>query len=176
MFGLLNKRSREIVRDLQDLKLDVGIVRDDALVKGLKRLPFLELKYALFLGPGMARGLNDEQILQRLDKTPLALAEGESFQPQFMQAVKKAGLTCRVAVYCSSFTQAAELGASNEFIAVLPLIAEKRLSERGCRVVRAPFLKACSRRLCLAWHPRLSMVRPIIDRAVSQLAIDGVTL
>lgn len=167
--SLLNKRSREIVRDLQDLKLDVGIVREDALVKGLKRVPFLELSYSLVIGRTLARGLTDDQLLKRIDQLPMALAVGESFQPKFMEAAAKAGLSCRVSVFCSSFTQVAELVASGGFAGVLPAVAGGSLRSRGCRVVPAPFLETCSRKLCLAWQPRLAMVRPVIEKAVTAL-------
>jgi DNA-binding transcriptional LysR family regulator len=167
--SLLNQRSRDIVRDLQDFKLDIGIVREDAMAKGLKQAPFRKLSYALIAGHKLGRGLHDDQVLKRLDQFPMALAESESFQPKFLAAAAKAGLTSRVTVFCSSFTQVAELVASGGFAGVLPTVASDALSSRGCRVVSAPFLDACSRRLCLAWQPRLAMVRPVIEKAVAAL-------
>lgn len=167
--SLLNKRSRDIVRDLQDLKVDVGVVRASALQKGLKSAPFLEVSYSLMVPASLTKGLTDRQVLAHLDKIPLAIAVGESFLPQFTEAVRAAGWSCTIGVYCSSFTQAAGLVASGKFGAVLPSLASDRIPPTSCRRIEVPCLRRCDRTLRIAWNPRLASVRPIIARAVELL-------
>ena len=164
--SLLNLRTRQIVRDLQDLRLDVGIIRKDAVTKGLKTVSFTKLTYAFFIPASWAR----KGVQQQLQSLPLALAAGESFQPQFLTAAANAGFTFRVVVQCSSFSQAAELAVSGKFIAVLPVVANDRLRKLGCVSVQIPFLEKCARELVLAWHPRLSAMRPIIPTAIDTLS------
>jgi DNA-binding transcriptional LysR family regulator len=166
---LCHKRTAEIVRDLVDLKLDVGIVRTDALVPPLRRKPFLTMTYKLLVPQALVGQTTDAEIIERLDRFPMVLNAGESFRSHFMRAARRAGVRFRVAISCWSFTQAAKALATGRFVAVLPTIAvDARLREQ-CRVVEAPFLQQYERRLCVAWHPRLAALRPVIPAVVEVL-------
>lgn len=167
--ALLNRRTQDIVRDLQELKLDIGIVRADAVEGRLKTATYCRLDYALFMPEAWSKGSSDTELLKRLKDCPLALLADGMFRQQFDEVVRHEKLKVQVAVSCSSFTQAAELLESGEFATVLPTAAIRRLRAQSSRQVTLPGLSRCGRRLVLAWNPRLAAVRPAIDRAVKVL-------
>jgi len=167
--SLLNKRTQDTVRDLQELKLDIGIVRADAVEGRLKTATFCRLDYSLFVPEAWAHGLSETQLLERLKDYPLALMADGTFRQQFDEVARREKLKVQVAVSCSSFTQAAELLESGAFAAVLPTAAARRLRAETSRQVAVPGLSRCGRRLVFAWNPRLVAVRPVIERAITTL-------
>jgi DNA-binding transcriptional LysR family regulator len=167
--ALLNKRTHDIVRDLQELKLDIGIVRADAVEGRLKTAAFCRLDYGLFVPEAWTRGVSDAELLKRLSDRPFALMADGTFRQQFDEVARREKMRVRVAVSCSSFTQAAELLESGEFAAVLPTTCIHRLHAQSSRQVTLPGLARCGRKLVLAWNPRLTTVRPVVDQAVEIL-------
>lgn len=167
--ALLNKRTQDVVRDLQELKLDIGIVRADAVEGRLKTAPFGRMDYAVFMPEAWATGLLEAQLRVRLKDFPLALMADGTFRQQFDEAIRREKLKVQVAVSCSSFTQAAKLLESGAFAAVLPTAAVRQSQACPVRQVSLPGLARCGRKLVLAWNPRLATVRPVVDKAIQVL-------
>jgi len=58
---------------------------------------------------------------------------------------------------------------SGAFGAVLPSFAAVEFAAGEVVQFPLPFLKAYARPLCLAWNPRLTGARPVVERAIKAL-------
>ena len=167
---LISRRTDDIRRDLLDLKADLGILRQNAIAPRLKNRPFCVQAYALFVPAQLAGNLSDKQVVAKLDTLPLALVAGGTFRVNFLTAASRVSLAPRIIVSCSSFTQAATLVETGSFATVLPTLAACRITMKSCRVIQLPFLERQSRKLVIAWNPRLAAVRPLIIAAAESLS------
>ena len=168
-FECVSDRTRVIVSQLLDLTLDIGIIRDDAVQRPLKSPPLTNIPYSLFVPKTLAPGVNAETIRGRLAQIPLATAMGGTFRDTLEAGAGKLGWPLKIVVSCSSFTQAARLVLSGDYGGVLPGIARVDFDASRVIEIPLPFLKDYSRKLCVAWNPRLVEVRPFIARALEAL-------
>jgi len=100
---------------------------------------------------------------------PLATSVGGQFREYLEASASKARCPIRIELSCSSFTQAARAVETGAFAAVLPSLAAVEFAAGEVIEVPLPFLKSYARPICLAWNPRLTAVRPLVDRAVDVL-------
>jgi DNA-binding transcriptional LysR family regulator len=170
-FECIGDRTRVIVSQLLDLTLDIGIIRNDAVQRPLKSVPLTSVTYSLFVPRKLSPGIDEENIRERLDRIPLATAMGGTFRDALETGAGKFGWPMEIAMSCSSFTQAARLVLSGNYGGVLPGIARVDFDPSRVVEVPLPFLKDYSRKLCVAWNPRLVEVRPIIAGAVESLRV-----
>jgi DNA-binding transcriptional LysR family regulator len=168
-FECLGDRTRMIVSQLLDLTLDVGIIRQDAVQRPLKSIPLTTVTYSLFVPKKLSPGVSAENLRQRLSHIPLATAMGGQFRDTLETGAGKLNWPLNIVVSCSSFTQAARLVLSGDYGGVMPSIARVDFDPSRILEIPLPFLKNYSRKLCVAWNPRLVEVRPIIARAVEAL-------
>jgi DNA-binding transcriptional LysR family regulator len=166
-----SRRTDDIVASLRDLTLDLGIVRENAVAPPLKIRHLMTVNYALFVPPALARGLNAQNVQERLANLPLATSLGGEFRDTLEAASAKAGKPLRISVSCASFTQAARTVTAGACAAVLPSMAFKEFDQSKVREFPLPFLKRHTRQLCLAWNPRLVEVRPILNSAIDAVAL-----
>lgn len=165
-------RTRTITSRLLDLTLDVGIIRADAVQKPLKAIPLTTITYSLFVPKKLAPGVKAENLRERLANVPLATSMGGTFRETLETGAGKLGWPLNIIISCSSFTQAARLVLSGDYGGVLPGIARVDFDPSRVAEVPLPFLKDCSRKLSVAWNPRLVEVRPFIAHAIDALAED----
>jgi len=163
-------RTKAIVARLLDLTLDVGIIRESAVQRPLKSVPLASVTYSLFVPRKLSPGVNAANLRQRLAYIPLATSMGGSFRDALETGASKSGWPLKIVVSCSSFTQAARLVQSGQYGGVLPGIARVDFDPSRVVEIPLPFLKDYSRKLCVAWNPRLVEVRPFVGRAVGALA------
>jgi DNA-binding transcriptional LysR family regulator len=172
-FECISDRTRVIVSQLLDLTLDVGIIRDDAVQRPLKSAPLLSVTYSLFVPKKLSPGVNAENIRERLARIPLATSMGGTFRDTLETNAGKLGWPLDIVMSCSSFTQAARLVLSGNYGGVLPGIARVDFDPSRVIEIPLPFLKDYSRKLCVAWNPRMVEVRPFIARAVESLRLEA---
>ena len=168
-FECISDRTRMIVSKLLDLTLDIGIIRDDAVQRPLKSIPLTSVTYSLFVPRKLSPGVNPENIRKRLAQIPLATAMGGTFRDTLESGAGKLDWHLNIVMSCSSFTQAARLVLSGDYGGVLPGIARVDFDPVRIVEIPVPFLKNYSRKLCVAWNPRLVEVRPFIARAVEAI-------
>lgn len=169
-FELHSLRTGETITKLQDLALDIGIVREDAVERPLvsKRVGSL-YSYALFVPNRIARGLDAASLRKRLPDIPIATSVGGQFREELESLSVKAKWKLRIEVSCSSFTQAARAVHAGACAAVLPDIAASDFDAERVAQFSLPFLKPYARKLALAWNPRLIEVRPFVADATVAL-------
>jgi DNA-binding transcriptional LysR family regulator len=168
-FECFGDRTRVIVSRLLDLTLDVGIIREDAVQRPLRSKPLATVTYSLFVPKKFSPGVNAGNLRQRLGHIPLATSMGGQFREALETGAGKLGWPLTIVMSCSSFTQAACLVHSGNYGGVLPGMARTDLDPSRIVEVPLPFLKDYSRKLCVAWNPRLVEVKPFVARAVESL-------
>jgi len=166
-------RTRTIVAKLADMTIDLGLVRDDAVTSPLKAKRLFTVNYSLFLPRALARGINTQNLKRRLAQMPIATTAGGQFREMLQQAADKAKWPIKIAVSCSSFTQAARAVRGGICGAVLPDIAAQDWGDGEVAQIPLPFLRGKQRQICVAWNPRLAEVRSLLRPAIQ--AIVGAT-
>jgi len=171
-FECFADRTRVILSRLLDLTLDVGIIRADAARRPLKAKPLTTITYSLFIPRNLSPGVSKKNIRQRLAHIPLATSISGQFRETLTTGAEKSGWPLKIVISCSSFTQAARLVFSGSHGGVLPGIARIEFDPSSIVEIPLPFLKNYSRKLCVAWNPRLLEVRSSIGIAVDTLTAD----
>ena len=165
-----SERTATIVERLTDMTLDIGLLREDALVPPLKAKRLFEGGYALFLPRRLARGVTEANLKEHIAEIPLATSIGGQFRKTLESAAAKAKWPLWIAVSCASFTQAARIVTAGECGAVLPTFAAQDFDSAKVVTLPLPFLRGRSRHISVAWNPRLVEVRPVVERAWATLS------
>ncbi|HMP73545.1 MAG TPA: LysR family transcriptional regulator [Kiritimatiellia bacterium] len=147
---LMVMRSREIAEALEDHRLDMALIRHDALPPGMKSKPVMKLTYALFAPKTLAAGATPRKVIQNL---PLAIPLGGRLREQVEQAARKAGLTLKIGLEASSFTLCADAVNRGLYAAILPSIAESALDADRVVKLPLPLTMDLARNIVAAWHP-----------------------
>ena len=168
-FELITGRTNELVQRLTDMNVNLALLREDAVVRPLKTKRLLLLTYSLFIPKRLAASVWTGNLNESLAKLPLATSVGGQFREYLEKAASKARCPIRIELSCSSFTQAVRAAKTGAFGAVLPSLAAMEFAPGEMVQVPVPFLKSYARPICLAWNPRLTEVRPAVERAIKAL-------
>jgi len=168
-FEFITGRTHDLVQRLNDMGVDLALIREDAVVRPLKSKRLRQLTYSLFIPQRLAASTLKAKLEDTLAELPLATSAGGQFRDYLETAASKARCPIRIELSCSSFTQAARAVKSGAYGAVLPSLAATEFAPGEIVQVPLPFLKSYARQICLAWNPRLTAVRPAVERAIKSL-------
>jgi DNA-binding transcriptional LysR family regulator len=160
----------EVVARLCDMRLDLGLIRDSALVPPLASKRLLKLSYSLFAPRERLPRSQPTEWHAVLETVPLALqATGGQFHRTLEEAASKQRVRLEPALCCVSFTQAARAVLSGQYAAILPSIAVVDLPPDRFLQLPLPLLKTYERQVCLAWNPRQYRLRPSLEKFTAHL-------
>lgn len=165
-----SERTGDTVAKLIDMTLDIGLVRENALVPPLKWKRLFLADYALFLPRSLAKGVTEANLRERIADIPLATSLGGQFREILEKSGAKAKWPLNISVSCSSFTQAARAVHAGICGAVLPKIAMSEFESSRVTQMSLPFLREKFHHICLAWNPRLAEVRSVLLHAIMAMA------
>ena len=155
-FRVLNLPTAEIITRLRDGTVDLGLVRDGSVTPTLKASALGTLGFSLFVPTGLISSL------------PLATLEGAGqFRQELEKLAKRQKLSFNIQFEVSSFLQAARAVQTGKFAAILPSIAAAELQGADVVELKPEFLRALSRRIVLAWNPRMARIRAVVSEAVT---------
>ena len=168
-------RTASTIEKLTDMTIDLGLVRENAVVPPLKAKRLFLADYALFIPRKLARGVTAENLKTRIADIPVASSMGGSFRRILDASAAKANWPLTITVACSSFTQAARTVHAGACAAVLPQIAAQDFDPAKVLQLPLPFLREKFHHICLAWNPRLAEMRGIVTQAsvAIQTALGG---
>ena len=167
---LQNLRTAEVISRLQELSLDFGLVRRDAISEPLAAFPLGRMKYALYCPRALARGKEPPSLRQLLHGIPLAMQSGDgAFVQQFRDWAAKSRLNVSIQLECESFPQACRALVSGCFATILPTMARCDLPDAAFLEFDLPFLNKKPRQMCLAWNPRTLRLRSAATRIADVL-------
>jgi DNA-binding transcriptional LysR family regulator len=169
VFELYGGRTEDLVRQLTDMRLDLALIREDALVRPLKFRQLLKVSFSLFLPKPLAGAIEEKYLKSVLANLPLATSVSGLFREQLTATAAKAGWPLRIELSCSSFTAAARAVKTGQFGAALPNIAAVDFAPGEVVQYPLPFLKSYARTIGIAWNPRLAEVRPVVEKAITAL-------
>lgn len=164
----LNLPTMEIIKLLDEGRIDLSLVRKSAVGRSLKSVSLGTLKFSLFAPAELVRskaaGSNQNRVL---DGLPLATLEGDgSFRQELAVAARKQKAKLNVQLECSSFPLVARALKVGKLAAVLPSIAASELTDAGVVEMSLTSLNHLNREMCLAWSPRQERIRPVLEKAI----------
>lgn len=166
-----NLRSLEIISRIEDMRLDFGLVRTDAIPPHFQQIELGIMRYSLFVPRGLMKMHSRVGWKLVLRKIPLAtIGSDGQFNQQLHNAAKDASINLNIALECSSFPQAAKALQSGDYGAILPSIARVDLPDEQFASISVPFLDSEIRKISLTWHSRMIKLRPDCDVIRRQLA------
>ncbi len=162
---LHHEQTPAIVRGVLEGRHDIGLLRETALPRTLKRRALGNAGFALFVPRALAGRLrpNDPAGWLRL---PLALPVGGALRASVDRLAAKHGIELVAAVACDSYVQAAAAVESGAVASVLPVIAEKAMTARGVMMKKVPELGERSHKTLMIWSKRVADTRASVSAAV----------
>jgi DNA-binding transcriptional LysR family regulator len=152
---------------LRDLRLDVAILREDAVLNPLRVEPFAAFGYALYVPRSLA---GPPRALQRwLPQVPMVWPTEGWTRERMDSAAAAAGLHLRIEIEGASETLAVRALREGHYGAILPDIAGAELAQADVIALRPAFLRKVERRLVIAWHPRQAETRAAVAQAVEAI-------
>lgn len=146
-------RSRDTVDAVRDGRLDLGIVREDALPPEMKRWKLGQVGYAVFAAKDLWKGCRTPEEL--LAKAPIAeLHPGGQFASRLSEWMQSKKLHPKTVARTSSFTDLAKIAKSGVAAVVLPDLASVDFSDQQFR--HEPIKALKSRQLALVANMRNS--------------------
>jgi DNA-binding transcriptional LysR family regulator len=160
VFSFHNLRGAEVLTQLQESRLDFGLVAGSDVPVGIKASRLGVLRYRLFVshrcGEETAR-LDWRAVMRR----PFVGLEGDGRQIRAIREIsERHGLPLQQSVLCSSLPSVAMVLEQHEGFAILPEAAKRQ----GLIAVEAPFLAKLQRTISLAWSERRLATRTAMPK------------
>jgi DNA-binding transcriptional LysR family regulator len=166
-------RTRDIVEQLKDRRLEFGVLRGDAIDISLKHARICEQRYAIFVPLRLAHSRGFLSVQDALLKCPHAALGGEGQLLDRLRILgKKLGGIFEPELMCSSIGQCIAAVGSGSFAAVLPVPVLATSGVQDYLVVEDETLEDLSRQIVLAWHPRMVEVLGQPARKMQQTFTD----
>jgi DNA-binding transcriptional LysR family regulator len=168
-FATANLRTNEIVQQLNDCRLDFGIIRKNAIAPGLKAVSLGIVSYAALVPDSLAKQ-KKPSLRQALAELPLATQTTDGQFASGLRAIAKAlEVSLAPALACQSFPQTLAALRSGRFWAIVPELAVRELPTGLAHRLSDPRLRELDREAMLAWNPRVIRVRPNAAKIAARL-------
>lgn len=169
-FATANLRTREIVQQLHDGRIDFGVLRRDAVPKDLKVKALGPWSFVLVVPKALHRKRTAPTLTEALASLPFVAQKSDGqFMRRLQEIACSAGVDFSPALYSESFPQSLCAVNTGHYAAILPTMAAAHLAGPGYFQVETEELAGLSRELVLAWPDRTAIVRPQTARLVRQL-------
>lgn len=172
----LLRRSRALVQDVREGRVDFAVVRRDAIPESERRctLPLRKLGFhvcipRVLVRRGIAAGeLADPALWSRL---PFAAGrDGGQLDTAVREGMEELGVDFRPAFECGSMLQVRQLVKQGSCAAVLPDVALDGLELRTLHVLPFPPLTRYGRELVLHWNARQMNRRAVARETIQAVA------
>ncbi|MFT3868770.1 MAG: LysR family transcriptional regulator [Nibricoccus sp.] len=169
-FSTYNHRTNEIVQQLNDGRIDFGLIRRDAVGEGLKSAPLGDVPFVAVVPRKLVSRVQQLTLEEVLAKVPLV---AQTTDGQFAQKLRALTEECGAAfaptIACQSFPHALSAVRSGHFAAILPKLALTDLAPVDYVVIESKILEQLKRPIVLVWNPRLVAIRPGAAHLVAEL-------
>lgn len=154
LLEMRNLRGQETVEALEEGRIDLGVIEDEAARAGIEMLRLGRVTYRLIAwSEGRAESSDWRAILGR---PFIVLGGGENWESKVATLAAKAGKGCEIAVRCASWHAVVDAVRVVKGAAFVPSIVE---TPSDCRDIDTPKLKMPERSLALAWNSRRGDLR-----------------
>jgi len=169
-FSTYNHRTNEIVQQLNEGRIDFGLIRRDAVGEGLKFAPLGDLPFVAVIPRKLVSMVQRLTLEEVLAKVPLVAQTTDGQFAQKLRALtEECGAVFSPTIACQSFPHALSAVRSGSFAAILPKLALTELAPVDYVVIESKILDQLKRPIVLVWNPRLVAVRPGAAHLVTEL-------
>lgn len=165
---LHNLRTDEIMNRLIDGRIDLGLLRQDAVRAPLKSVRLGSIQYRVAFPRSSSKAASGKTVWSMLARHPIAVLAGSDVTAAFEGEAEKRGLRLNVCLRGSSYAQLIEAMRQIGCAAVLPTFATQSCAADN-DILPLSALQAYTRTLALAWNPRASALRPSVASAIEVL-------
>lgn len=164
----ISMQTTEVIRQLGESRIDIGLVRRTADISGLSSLQLGRLSYRIVVPLALLAGNPPPTASEVFAHLPMAMqsSEGE-FTKKLTQIAQQTARSFQPAFECQSFPQVLSAMRSRRFAAVLPDLATSDLPSQTFLVLEAAELRPLERDICLVWNPRSTKVRPQAQKLIN---------
>jgi DNA-binding transcriptional LysR family regulator len=154
-FKFSNLRTKDIVQQLIERRVDFGLLRSDAIKDPLQYETVFEQRYAIFVPKRLVPSRGLMTIKNALLECPHAAIGGDGqMTERLKELARKSGGEFIPELICDSIGQCVSAVETGAFAAILPVQSWVASSETDYLVVEDESLDILSRQIVLAWHPR----------------------
>ncbi|MEM9445906.1 MAG: LysR family transcriptional regulator [Verrucomicrobiota bacterium] len=162
---LHNMRSVDIIRELHDLSIDFGIVREGVEGRLLEKRMIGSFDYAFYVPKSMVGRKRRVDIKEILKQIPLATQGSDgSFRQNLEGNALRKGVRLNIRLNCESFPQAYQALLSGGYAAVLPTFIDPFIDNKRTVRLEVDFMREQRRTISLRWNKRLIRVRPLAEK------------
>jgi DNA-binding transcriptional LysR family regulator len=163
---LINLPTNQIVEQLGDGLLDMGIVRQTSVSSGIESIVLGRMDFGVFV-PRKWSKLDWSQLLQQ---GSFAVLEGSGeFRQQLATAAGRENVHPRIEVECSSFPAVVKAMNCAGLAGLLPLAAGIDLKREGFTQLEVPWTKQLSRQMVLLADGRACQIKPSLGQVYGEL-------
>jgi DNA-binding transcriptional LysR family regulator len=154
------RRSRPLVEGVQDGRVDLAVLRKDAIPDATRHNchPIMKLTFHLCILRGLVkRGVTQEQLSdpKLWDGLPFAAGRANGqMDTAVREGMAKVGVDFKPRFECGSMLQVRQIVKQGHCAAVLPNLALPGIDERTLFVIPFTPLSSYGRQLVLHWNPR----------------------
>ncbi len=158
--GTFSMQTSEIIRQVGESRIDVGLVRRTADMPGLRTAQLGRLTYRIVVPLALLAGRPKPNASEVFTRLPMAMqiTAGE-FTTTLTQIAQTSHRNFQPALECQSLPQVLSAVQSRRFAAVLPDLATDDLPSQTFLVLKATELRPLERDVCLVWNPRSMKIR-----------------
>jgi DNA-binding transcriptional LysR family regulator len=169
-FTTMSLRTNEIVRQIEEGRIDFGLIRKNALATGMKWSSLGTLSYVAVVPGALVMRTKVPSFSEIFTKFPIAMQTTDGqFSEQLMAISTAEDKSFRPSLGCQSFPQTLAAVRSGRFAAIIPELAVKELPVGSIHKISGTPLRQLQRDIILVWNPRVTRVRPNAAKVVAEL-------
>lgn len=159
-FATYSLSTSETVHQVQEGRIDFGVVRNDSVPKGVKSAKLGWLRFGA-VAPRAIVGLQPLTMKSFFDEVPLAVMETDGqFSTRLKAVAQTNGAAFKPVLSCQTFTQVLSAVRTGNYGGVLPVSAIAELTLKDFVVPDQPHaFRPLWRELVLIWNPRMLNIR-----------------
>ena len=160
MIMLRNRRSGEVIDQLQKDELDLGIVSVTRIPQGMETTPLTQVSYELYIPSELVHMAEGKTPFQIMDELPYASIDGVGeTKTAIEEAAIKMGIHLKPELECSGFGQVATAIKGGNYCGVLPSLFASNFTCSDSLRLSIPGLGGLKRRYVLAWQPSAMKIK-----------------
>lgn len=170
IISMRNLRTSDIVEELLNGDIDLGLVSKAAISPPLKTIGKWEYSYRLFVPRNVPLEAKKKLGIRQLADLPLALIQGGGqFRKQLERLAREEKTDLQLKLECSSYAQIATAIRSGDYCGFLPHFASRYLPEPEFKSFDVSGFEGLKRELVFAWKPMKEVQRPVVMRSIQLL-------
>ena len=164
-----NLRTQDIVSGLQEMSLDFGVLRRDAVIGSLKWKPLGQIDYALYVPVKLLPRKSEATLPWALDNLSIATQSSDGqFNQRLHEIARKLKTRLNVSLECEMFPHAMGALQTGQYAAILPRLAARNLDPS--KFTEIPSSLFPRRQIVLAWNPRTLRLRDAAEQLCMRLS------